>query len=248
MTRRGLALGLLALALACLAGPAAASGRSVSGREVVDRALGALQAARRVDSVQLQPVFFPGDLALQVEGVRWEVRVLAPLEADRPRVQLSVLAGGDVLQTWIVAFRKLPVRECLVARRALRPGEALSPALFERVRRPVADGTSPVTDPAELQGCAARAGLEPGELLLRRHLVELPLVEVGEPLLVTFTSGRVSGTVAASATQRGYRGRPFRVQTRDRRSMTVWVHPDGTVRATRPGTEAGLGGGERKGS
>ena len=224
----------------------------MSGREVVDRALGALQA-RRLETVQLQAIYTPGDMPLPAGAVRWETQVLAPLEADRPRVRLSLLAGGDPVQTWIVAVRKLPVRECLVARGLLHPGEALHPGLFERVRRPVPVGLVPVTDPSELEGFGVRVPLEGGELLLRRHLVELPVVEYGEQVMVTFTSGQVTGTVPATVTQRAYRGRPFRVQTRDRRSLTVWLHPDGTVRTSRPGSEAWAevgpkaGGVERKG-
>ena len=239
--RRWPVLGLLALlAWACLGRPAAgAVDPTLSGREVVDRALAALQA-RNEGSVQLQPVFVPADMPLPVAQVRWQVKVLAPLEASTPRVQLTALAGQDALQTWVVAFRKLPVRECLVVRRALRQGETLSPGMFERVCRPVSPGMTPVSDPCELQDCAARRSLEVGDILQRHHLVELPVVELGEAVTVTFTSGRITGTVAAWATQRGYRGRPFRVQTRTHQPMTVWLHPDGTVRTSRPGAEAPL--------
>jgi flagella basal body P-ring formation protein FlgA len=147
---------------------------------------------------------------------RLELRVRLPSLAPAPRrvtAWVDVHVEGRPYQAVPVSFELRAYAPVLLARRALRPGEALSAADFERREAQVAGHASaPLHAAADLAALRLKRPLAAGAALTARHVQRAPAVARDQDVRVELALGAVAVRTVAVATRDGAAGDVIRVR------------------------------------
>ena len=163
---------------------------------------------------------------------RWQGKVLLarsgvvdlkvrPLSSEPFRgptmVRLEVLVDGATQKVLTVTADVRFYRPVLVTTRSVRRGTILyDDGSVELVERDVTAARHGFfTDMAELEGLRARRPIGFGDVVSRRHVEEIPVVERGDDVLMTLTTAHMQISTAGVALQDGAVGSRIRVKNLD---------------------------------
>ncbi|MEW5701248.1 MAG: flagellar basal body P-ring formation chaperone FlgA [Candidatus Zixiibacteriota bacterium] len=188
-------------------------------------------------------------LGLSNEQVQITVHTIR-LDADcseAEKVDVDIPTYADVVgpttvrvtlanQAGTIAVLSVPVRvdlyaDVLVTARPLSRHAMIRPQDLTRERRPITDVSKWVMcDADSVVGRWADRTINPGRIVDRRWVVEIPVVRRGASVMIAYTTGAVRVARSAVAMEDGYRGQKIRVKPQSGgRWLTVSVIDGNTV-------------------
>ncbi|MEW6281428.1 MAG: flagellar basal body P-ring formation chaperone FlgA [Candidatus Eremiobacterota bacterium] len=178
---------------------------------------------------RLEPARPPAGAALTDGQLTWRSVPLSGLNDPVPRVRVEALVDGTPRRTWLVAFRKLQVRNVLVVARPILRGSRPEPEDV-RVESRAVDPTLALLESLEqLEGYELRRNVAPGELLRTRDLSPRCLVPAGQTVTLKRSVDGLTIQIQVRTLEPGYAGRSFRVRTPSGAVLNARVAPEGEV-------------------
>ena len=214
------------LALILVASTSVLASEWVSTADIVDQALGGLGAAKG----DLRVLYRPAGIEAPQGDKTWQVRVLRGLDSPSPRTRVALSVNGRRVQTWVVAFRKKRTVRCFILNRDLPPGVLLRPEYLHQETRPWDGIGTPATKREDFLGRHTGKFLGKGNILRKRDLRILPVVQRGEHVLVKVERSELTISIAGVARRPGYPGKSFPLETPSGKTINVWVDYDGEVK------------------
>lgn len=165
----------------------------------------------------------------------WEMRVVTPPSQLRPQniVRVRLVAGDRSLGEWNLPVQAQLWGEALVLRRGVERGESIDSSICEMRRTDFLRERDAIPAAAELDGFAAKRGLDAGAAITWRDLERRPLVLRGQSVEVSATDGALSISMKALALQNGALGETITVRNlQSRRDFSAVVTATNQVRVT----------------
>ncbi len=131
--------------------------------------------------------------------------------------------NSRVIQTYITVRLKLFKTVCM-AKNEIEPGQPVSNEDVEFKLTNVTDlrGT-PIESPDELKGWRSKVKIQPGSILLKELLEEIPIINKGDHITASAISGSVKVSTDAEAKQDGVKGDIIIIVTKDRKHFKAKI-------------------------
>jgi flagella basal body P-ring formation protein FlgA len=132
-------------------------------------------------------------------------------------------SNSNTVQTYITVKLKLFKTIC-VAKNEIDPKEPLSQGNVEFKMMNISNlrGT-PLSSSGELHGFRSRVKVQPGSVLLKEFLEEIPIVNVGDMVTAAAISGNVKISTKAEARQEGVGGDIISIVTKDKKQFKAKI-------------------------
>jgi len=158
------------------------------------------------------------DITLEAEGdVAVQVRRLSSRPLRGPTVmRVAVLVAGRSQKEMSITADIRHFGQVLVADQGMRRGEELLPEAVVLAERDITrnkDGF--FIDPTELEGQRMRRAIRPGNVLTRRHVEPVPVVQRGDEITLLAGSQHLQISLKGEAMQDGGLGERIRVRNAD---------------------------------
>ncbi|MEJ2617799.1 MAG: flagellar basal body P-ring formation chaperone FlgA [Ignavibacteriaceae bacterium] len=131
--------------------------------------------------------------------------------------------NSNVIQTYITVRLKLFKTIC-VAKDVIEPGQALSnnDVEFKLVNVTDLRGT-PIESPDKLNGLRSKVKINPGSILIRELLDEIPVINKGDRITASAIAGNVKISTDAEAKQDGVAGDIIYIVTKDKKQFKAKI-------------------------
>jgi flagella basal body P-ring formation protein FlgA len=142
----------------------------------------------------------PADVKVPQGKVALDPQLIGPARGASRLVRVVISVDGKRITGSTVSLRVERSGDVLVAARDVERGEALTADAFVVQPRDIIRmlGT-PVSDPADLEGCRAKLHVSAGTVLTTQMLERIPVIRRGDPVTVTLRMGAVRVTLTGIA-------------------------------------------------
>jgi flagellar basal body P-ring formation protein FlgA len=155
------------------------------------------------------------DIQLENDGdVAVQVRRLSSRPLRGPTVmKVAVLVGGRIQKEMSITADIRHFEQVLVADIGLRRGEELTTEAVVLAERDITKSRDDFfIDPTELEGLRMRRAIRPGNLLTKRHVEPVPVVQRGDEITLIAGSAHLQISLPGEAMQDGGIGERIRVR------------------------------------
>ena len=140
------------------------------------------------------------------------------------------MLNGKTLGNLPVPARVKVFADVLVTTRRMARHHIIEPADFEPKRLDITNLTgSAMTHPDSVIGHWAQRTINPGQIVDRRWLAEVPLIQRGDQVTMAYASGAVRVTTSVIAMEDGYRDQQIMVKSAQAKRLLPVVVVDGST-------------------
>lgn len=141
-----------------------------------------------------------------------------------------LMINGKTLGNLPVPARVKVFADVLITTRRIARRHVIEAADFESQRLDITNLTgSAITHPDSVIGHWAQRTINPGQIVDRRWLAEVPLIQRGDKITMAFTSGAVRVTTNVVAMEDGYRNQQIMVKSAQAKRLLPAVVVDGNT-------------------
>ncbi len=182
----------------------------------------------------LKPLNTPRTYHLDPDGLRFQCSVISTLASSTPRVKVEAHQDHQIKRCWIIAFRKIPLRNCFVAQQDFPAGHIIQEGDFLPSKLALNPNVRLWDNSKAPVGYELRRPLRTGDPLLQRDLIKRPLFHKGAEVTLRHYTKGLEIAVKVHALQAGYPGSKLQVKSPGGRILTVWAVSADEVTTSRP--------------